>query len=76
MAHRTSSPHAVTPDPDSLESTEQLIRERAYQFYEERSGEDGHDLDDWLRAEAEILGQRSGDSAMTHGAAAMSSAAA
>jgi hypothetical protein len=25
-------------------------------IYEERGREDGHDLDDWLRAEAEITG--------------------
>ena len=32
------------------------IRRRAYELYEERGREDGHDLDDWLRAEAEITG--------------------
>ena len=29
------------------------IRARAYQLYEQRGREDGHDLDDWLQAEAE-----------------------
>jgi hypothetical protein len=33
---------------------EQEIRRRAYAFYEERGREDGHDTDDWLRAEAEV----------------------
>ncbi len=33
---------------------EQEIRRRAYALYEERGREDGHDLDDWLRAEVEI----------------------
>ena len=33
---------------------EEEIRRRAYELYEERGREDGHDLDDWLRAEAEI----------------------
>jgi hypothetical protein len=32
---------------------EQEIRLRAYTLYEERGREDGHDIDDWLRAEAE-----------------------
>lgn len=35
-------------------SLEQLIRSRAYELYEERGRADGHDLEDWLRAEAEI----------------------
>lgn len=30
------------------------IRRRAYELYEERGCRDGCDLDDWLRAEAEI----------------------
>ena len=30
------------------------IRARAYQLYEERGRDDGHDLDDWLQAEAEL----------------------
>ena len=34
---------------------EQIAR-RAYELYEARGREDGHDLDDWLRAEAEIMG--------------------
>lgn len=33
---------------------EQEIRRRAYALYEERDREDGHDIEDWLRAEAEI----------------------
>src|SRR5215469_12165796 len=33
---------------------EQEIRRRAYVLYEERGREDGHDTDDWLRAEAEV----------------------
>lgn len=45
------------PEEGSLELTENIIRERAYQFYEERGSEHGHDLEDWLRAEAEIVGK-------------------
>jgi hypothetical protein len=33
---------------------EYQIRLRAYQLYEARGGEGGHELDDWLRAEEEI----------------------
>ncbi len=36
---------------------EREIRRRAYALYEERGREDGHDIDDWLRAEAELTTQ-------------------
>ena len=35
---------------------EQQIRLRAYELYEARGREDGHDREDWLQAEGEILG--------------------
>ncbi|MGA7460290.1 MAG: AMP-binding protein [Candidatus Korobacteraceae bacterium] len=35
----------------------ELIRARAYRFYEERGREDGHDFEDWLLAESEITGK-------------------
>jgi len=35
---------------------EQIAR-RAYELYLWRGREDGHDLDDWLQAEAEIKGE-------------------
>ena len=46
------------PDEGSLELTEDLIRLRAYYFFEKRGGEHGHDLEDWLLAEAEIIGKK------------------
>jgi hypothetical protein len=33
------------------------IARRAYELYETRGREDGHDLEDWLRAEEEIIGR-------------------
>jgi hypothetical protein len=35
------------------------IRERAYQFYLERGNTPGHENEDWLRAESEILARQS-----------------
>ncbi len=49
---RTVSPNETTPE------LEQAIRQRAYELYEQRGRETGHDLDDWLRAEAELTRQR------------------
>lgn len=34
---------------------EEVIRQRAHQLYEERQRGDGHDLEDWLDAEAELM---------------------
>jgi hypothetical protein len=48
---------SIEPDMGSLELTEDLIRKRAYEFYEERGHEHGHDVDDWLRAVDEVMGK-------------------
>ena len=50
---------AVVADP----SLEEKIRLRAYTFFEERGREDGHDVDDWLRAEAELTAKAVGTAA-------------
>ena len=44
-------PATVTSEATDLESQ---IRLRAHELYQERGQEDGHDLEDWLRAEEEI----------------------
>jgi DUF2934 family protein len=41
-------------NPAQANSLEEKIRIRAYLLFEKRGGEHGHDLDDWLQAEAEI----------------------
>ena len=40
------------------EDFQELIRARAYQFYQQRGSEHGHDLDDWIQAESEITGKK------------------
>jgi len=49
---------AETSDVGSRELTEDSIRTRAYQLFEERGYEHGHDLEDWLAAEAELRGKK------------------
>ena len=50
--------------PDKAVSTidppisEELIRARAYELFEERGREEGHEWEDWFRAEKEITGTR------------------
>ena len=48
-------PATIISDSQELENQ---IRQRAYELYEARGGEDGHDLEDWLRAEEEIMEQK------------------
>ena len=49
------SPATVTSEPHELEYE---IRLRAQELYEERGREDGHELEDWLRAEEEITSKK------------------
>ena len=58
IRHKTADVSTAKPDEGSLELTEDTIRTGAHQFYEERGYEDGHDLEDWLRAEDEIIGKK------------------
>ena len=44
-------PATVTSEPQELEYQVKL---RAYELYEARGRENGHELEDWLRAEKEI----------------------
>ena len=48
-------PTSVTSEPQELENQ---IRLRAQELYEARGRENGHELDDWLRAEEEITSKK------------------
>jgi len=43
----------------SFDEKEERIRLRAYELYEQRGKRDGHALDDWLQAEAELTERKS-----------------
>jgi hypothetical protein len=58
MPDKLTSVLTAKTEESSPELTEELIRVRAYQLYEERGCGKGHDLDDWLRAETEIAGKK------------------
>ena len=56
-------PLSTKPNPTVTQTTEptfelqQQIRCRAYEIFEQRGREEGHDQDDWLQAESEIVHQ-------------------
>jgi len=49
-----NSPAKLAMMPETL-PPQDTIRERAYELYESRGREPGHDEQDWLRAEQEIV---------------------
>jgi hypothetical protein len=53
----SATPDGVPPLEASLDLQEQ-VRRRAFELYEQRGREEGHELDDWLQAESEIVKQR------------------
>ena len=58
MSAKSKSREPLPRKPKSVSNAEDKIRLRAYQLYEERGRIDGHDLDDWLQAEADFLGTK------------------
>jgi hypothetical protein len=42
----------------STSELQEQIRRRAYELYEQRGRDDGHELDDWLLAESELAQQK------------------
>jgi hypothetical protein len=55
MTNATRKSATVASDPRELEYQ---IRQRAYELYEAGGRPEGRELDDWLRAEAEITGKK------------------
>jgi hypothetical protein len=52
MSNEKSTPtRAAAPQGEPVE---ERIRRRAYELYQARGREDGHELEDWQQAEAEI----------------------
>jgi len=52
---KTPTPQRATKQTPKLTADlQEQIRRRAYELYEQRGRQDGHDLDDWLQAESEV----------------------
>ncbi len=54
----TSDPIPIKTEQRQTPELEEQIRHRAYSFYEQRGRIEGHELDDWLQAEAELTGRK------------------
>ncbi len=54
MTSEKSKSTSVASISDPRPNFEEAIRRRAYELYEQRGRKDGHDMDDWLRAESEV----------------------
>ena len=57
-ARRTSpSPPSSITQPESTPELLEQIRIRAYELFEQRGRQEGHEVEDWLQAETEVLQQ-------------------
>jgi hypothetical protein len=52
--HTTLVPEDTQQTTKSTVELQERIRSRAYELYEQRGGNHGNDLDDWLQAEWEL----------------------
>jgi hypothetical protein len=52
---RSPTPPASTTQPGSTPEILEQIRQRAYELFERRGRDHGHEVEDWLQAEAEVL---------------------
>jgi hypothetical protein len=57
MAKDTNKSRAKNVSTNAHPNLEEEVRRRAYELYEERGRADGRDIDDWVRAEAEVTGR-------------------
>jgi hypothetical protein len=60
MTTKPKSPKARPQKPAQSSDTEERIRRRSCELYEQRGKVDGFALDGWLQAEGEILGKQKG----------------
>jgi hypothetical protein len=55
MATRSQGPHSVSAEPPHLALSDEELYERvsrkAYELYQQRGEEPGHDIEDWITAE-------------------------
>lgn len=55
---QSARPRAKVPGPVARSRNGDAIARRAYELFEARGGEPGRALDDWLRAERDVMGSK------------------
>jgi hypothetical protein len=55
MKPESRNKRVAPAEPPTIEDE---IRQRAYELFEARGRDEGHELEDWLRAEGEIVGRK------------------
>jgi hypothetical protein len=55
---RSNSNQIRTEVTNPTPQLQEQVRRRAHEVYEQRGREEGHGLDDWLQAEAEVTHQQ------------------
>ncbi|HZL68773.1 MAG TPA: DUF2934 domain-containing protein [Candidatus Limnocylindrales bacterium] len=58
MKRPTSTPDIEPQTTKEVQDLTEQIRQRAYELYELRGRADGHELDDWLLAESQLIQKR------------------
>jgi Protein of unknown function (DUF2934) len=58
MKPKMSALPTETRATESPVDIQEQVRRRAFELYEQHGREDGHDLEDWLQAESELVQQR------------------
>lgn len=58
MKRPTSTPDIEPQTIKEVQDLTEQIRQRAYELYELRGRADGHELDDWLLAESQLIQKR------------------
>ena len=58
MPSKPTSTNQLKTQTEITAELEQAIRLRAYELFEQRGRQDGHDLEDWLQAQTELTTQR------------------
>ena len=53
------TPISSETETTSSIDTQEQVRRRVFEIYEQHGREDGHELDDWLQAEAEVVSGQS-----------------
>ena len=66
ISQKTTKPGAAKVKSEEVAiGLEEQIRWRAYELYERRGREHGHEAEDWLQAEAEVAQERAMSAART-----------